>query len=176
MTKAKKRNAAKVAKVKKDSAKTTQSVFLYNNTKKGELDLVQVNLNGKDKALAALTSHDLDINSLKLSELVKTFYMGFDAAKIPSIRLALKNVYGIAFGFAIPRPSSYKCAIAHHTANGLSALVYNQCGLFTIASINEAFDKVGVPTQKYATYSVVNLTKENLAKVTKATKALLKVK
>lgn len=152
------------------------SVFVYPAKGKGELDECLISIDGKDKHFKALTEHKLDILSLKLSDLVKQFFTGFTKVQVSNVKLAYKRVYGVAFGFAIAKPTSYKCVIAHHAANGQSAIVFNQCALMTLKQIDETFDKQGLSSEKNDTYRVVQLTKDNIAKVTKATIQLLNIK
>lgn len=169
-------NKAKSAKPAVKQVKTTVPVFVYPNKGKNELDEVLININGKDQWFKALSEHKLDISSLKLNDLVKQFYGGLSNMQLSGFRFVYKRVYGIAFGFGIDRQTSYKCLLAHHTANGHRALVLNQTGLTTIEQIDSALDKQGLSAEKAATYRVVHLTKENISKVTKAAIQLLKLK
>lgn len=162
--------------IKSDKVNSTVGVFVYPNKGKDELDSALVSVSGKDTWLKSLSEHKLDISTLKLHDLVKQFYTGFANMQLSGIKFAYKRVYGLSFGFALDRPSSYKCAIAHHNANGLRALVFNQSGLMTLEQIDAALDKQGISSEKQATYRVVQLSKENLAKVSKATIQLLKLK
>ena len=45
--------------------------------------------------------HKLDINSLKLHDLVKQLFVKFAESELSGVKFVYKRVYGIAFGFGI---------------------------------------------------------------------------
>jgi len=157
------------------SAQSVYPVFMYPNKGKGELDHVRVSLNGKDHDFTALSEAKLDISGLKLHDLLKKLFIELAPAKVSGVRLVYRNVYGFAFGYGVIRPTSYKCAIAHHNGDGSTALIFNQCGSFTLAQIDDALTKQGIVKHDFATYRTVMVSESNLPKVVKAIKSLLAI-
>ena len=49
--------------------------FVYPNKGKFEIDTVKVNLNGKDQSFTALSIAKLDIQALKLNDLIKSLFV-----------------------------------------------------------------------------------------------------
>ncbi len=166
---------AEVVEPKDKQAKSVVNCFIYPNKGKNEVDTVKVTLNEKKVTFPALSKAKLDIASLDVSGLVKSFFIGLNSPKLADCQFVYKNAYSVVFGLGEVRPSSYKCVIANHLTDGLSTLVFNQSKPFQIDQIKSALSKADLSFIPKATYCYVTLSKDNLVKVIKMARGLLKL-
>jgi len=147
--------------------------FVYPNKGKFEIDEVKVNLNGKDQAFKTLTKVKLDIQALKLNELVKALFIDLRLANSSKFQFGYKNAYTFAFGIVPKGFNSYKCVIAHHVDNGERSLIINANKHFGMTEIEKALGKLSVSFENHKTWVKLYLSKENLVNVTKACQSLV---
>jgi len=147
--------------------------FVYPNKGKFEIDTVKVNLNGKDQSFTALSMAKLDIQALKLNDLIKALFVNLKQANIDKFQFGYKNAYNFAFGIVPKGFNSYKCVIAHHNGDGARSLILNANKHFGMTEIEKALVKVGIAYENHKSYVKLYLSKENLAKVTSACQNLV---
>jgi len=147
--------------------------FVYPNKGKYEIDSVKVNLSGKDQSFNALTMAKLDIQALKLNDLVKALFVDLKQANTSKFMFGYKNAYNFAFGIVPKGFNSYKCVIAHHNGDGARSLIVNANKHFGMTEIEKALVKVGIAYENHKSYVKLYLSKENLVKVTKACQSLV---
>ena len=158
-----------------DVAKTEVNVFVYPNKGKYEIDEVKVNINGKDKVYAALTKTHMDINALKLNDLVKQLFIGLINANPSKFMFGYKNVYSFAFGLVPKGFNSYKAVIAHHIGDGQRSLILNANKHFGMGEIEKALAKLSLAYENHKSYVKLYMSKENIGKVTKACQGLVEI-
>ena len=151
------------------------NVFVYPNKGKFELDSVKVSLNGKDQSFTALTKAKLDINGLKLNDLVKSLFIDLRLANANKFMFGYKNVYSFAFGLVPLGFNSYKSVITHHNGDGQRSLILNANKHFGMTQIESTLGKLSVAYENHKSYVKLYLSKENIAKVTKACQSLVEV-
>ena len=149
--------------------------FIYPNKGKYEIDLVKVNLNGKDKAFTALSKAKLDISALKLNDLVKQLFIELKQANPSKFMFGYKNVYSFGFGLVPKGFNSYKAVIAHHNGDGQRSLILNANKHFGMGEIEKALGKLSLAYENHKTYVKLYMSKENIGKVTKACQSLVEV-
>ena len=147
--------------------------FVYPNKGKYEIDSVKVNLSGKDQSFNALTMAKLDIQALKLNDLVKALFVDLKQANIDKFQFGYKNAYNFAFGIVPKGFNSYKAVISHHNGDGARSLIVNANKHFGMTQIESALVKLSVAYENHKSYVKLYLSKENLAKVTKACQSLV---
>jgi hypothetical protein len=171
------------AKPKKKRVKATKSAsgsiiscHVYPNKGKHEIDTVKANISGKDKEFKALTKHDIDIKTLKLSPVIIELFCSLTKLNNEKYMFSYKNVYGYAFGITPKGFNSYKSVITHHNTDGNRSLIVNankHFGIDHIVSTIKAFD---LSYEHHKTYIKMYVTKENLKTLVKACKQLLGIK
>lgn len=147
--------------------------FVYPNKGKYEIDSVKVNLNGKDQVFTALTMAKLDIQALKLNDLIKDLFVNLKQANIDKFQFGYKNAYNFAFGIVPKGFTSYKCVVAHHNGDGARSLILNSNKHFGMTEIEKTLVKLSISFENHKTYVKVYLSKENLANVIKACQSLV---
>lgn len=150
-------------------------VFVYPNKGKYEIDSVKVSLSGKDQSFTALSKVKLDIQALKLNDLVKQLFIELRNANASKFMFGYKNVYSFAFGLVPKGFNSYKAVIAHHNGDGQRSLILNANKHFGMGEIEKALVKVKLSFENHKTYVKLYLSKENVAKVVKVCQSLVEV-
>ena len=166
---------AEVAVVESKPVESSITAFVYPNKGKIEIDSVKVNLNGKDQSFTALSMAKLDIQALKLNDLVKALFVDLKYANADKFMFGYKNAYNFAFGIVPKGFNSYKCVIAHHNGDGQRSLIVNANKYFGMTEIEKALVKLGIAYENHKSYIKLYLSKENLVKVTKACQSLVEV-
>ena len=165
----------KVAEVKAKVVESVVNAFMYPNKGKYEIDQVKVSLNGKDQAFTALSKVKLDIQALKLNDLIKQLFIELKGAKVSKFMFAYKNVYNLAFGLVPLGFNSYKSVITHHNGDGQRSLIINANKHFGMGEIEKALVKLSLAYENHKTYVKLYLSKENIGKVVKACQSLVEV-
>ena len=150
----------------------TVQAFVYPNKGKYEIDHVKVNLKGKDETFTALSKAKLDINGLKINDMLKALFVGLVTHNVTKFMYGYKNVYGYAFGIVPKGFNSYKAVIAHHNGDGQRSLIINANKHFGMGEIEKALTKVKVSYENHKTYTKLYVSKENIDNVTKACQSL----
>ena len=149
--------------------------FVYPNKGKYEIDSVKVSQGGKDQTFTALSKVKLDINGLKLNDMLKALFIELKGANASKFMFGYKNVYSFAFGLVPKGFNSYKCVIAHHNGDGQRALILNANKHFGMTEIEKALVKLSLAYENHKTYVKLYISKENIGKVTKVCQSLLEV-
>ena len=151
------------------------SAFMYPNKGKYEIDQVKVSLNGKDQTFTALSKAKLDIQALKMNDLLKALFVELRQANASKFMFGYKNAYNYAFGIVPKGFNSYKAVIAHHNGDGQRSLILNANKHFGMGEIEKALVKLSLAYENHKTYVKAYISKENSAKLTKACQSLLEV-
>ena len=149
--------------------------FVYPNKGKYEIDTVKVNLGGKDQSFAALTKVKLDIQALKLNDLLKALFVELKQANSSKFMFGYKNAYNFAFGIVPKGFNSYKSVITHHNGDGQRSLILNANKHFGMTEIEKTLAKLSISFENHKTYIKLYISKENLVNVTKACQSLVEV-
>jgi len=147
--------------------------FVYPNKGKYEIDTVKVNLNGKDQSFSALTKVKLNINDLKLNDLLKSLFVNLKQANADKFMFGYKNAYNFAFGIVPKGFNSYKSVITHHNGDGQRSLILNANKHFGMTEIEKTLAKLSISFENHKTYIKLYISKENLVNVTKACQSLV---
>lgn len=139
-TKKGKGNKGKIVKTVVENVKQLFNVFLFPNKNIGELDQVKVKFKDKHEMFSAYAETPIDLSRLDVSPLIVKLFEGLDYGKLENVKLAYKNVYGMAFGL-VPKQATkaYKCVISHHLGDGTRAIVVNENSLFSFTRAREVF-------------------------------------
>jgi len=183
-----KAKSSKVAKVPLSALKTDKppvvvpkpiesivNAFVYPNKGKYEIDSVKVSLNGKDQYFTAFSKVKLDIQALKLNDLVKQLFIELRQANASKFMFGYKNVYSFAFGLVPKGFNSYKAVIAHHNGDGQRSLIVNANKHFGMGEIEKALVKLSLAYENHKSYVKLYVSKENIGKVVKACQSLVEV-
>ena len=154
---------------------STVDAFIYPNKGKYEIDQVKVSLGGKDQSFTALSKAKLDISALKLNGMLKALFIELRRANASKFMFGYKNVYSFAFGLVPKGFNSYKAVIAHHNGDGQRSLILNANKHFGMGEIEKALVKLSLAYENHKTYVKLYISKENIAKVTKACQSLVEV-
>lgn len=149
------------------------NAFIYPNKGKYEIDSVKVNLNGKDQTFTALSKVKLDIQALKLNDLVKQLFVGIQQINDNKFQFGYKNVYGYAFGIVPKGFNSYKAVISHHNSDGHRSIIVNSNKHFGMIGIEKALTNVKAAYENHKTYVKLYVSKENITNLIKAFKSLI---
>jgi len=147
--------------------------FVYPNKGKYEIDTVKVNLNGKDQSFTALTMAKLDIQALKLNDLLKALFVDLKQVNANKFQFGYKNAYNFAFGIVPKGFNSYKSVITHHNGDGQRSLILNANKHFGMTEIEKTLAKLSISFENHKTYIKLYISKENLVNVTKACQSLV---
>ena len=161
--------------IKPKPVESTVDAFVYPNKGKYEIDSVKVSLNGKDQSFTALSKVKLDIQALKLNDMLKALFVDLRNANASKFMFGYKNVYSFAFGLVPKGFNSYKAVIVHHNGDGQRSLILNANKHFGMGEIEKALVKLSVAYENHKTYVKLYISKENISKVTKACQSLVEV-
>lgn len=151
------------------------SAFVYPNKGKYEVNSVKINIAGKDQDFKASTKAKLDIDKLKLNDMLKQLFKSLSALDANKFMYGYKNVYNYAFGIVPKGFNSYKCVIAHHNGNGQRALLINSNKHFGMTEIEKALTAGKLTYENHKTYVLTYVSKENIDKLIKACSGLVSV-
>lgn len=146
---------------------TTYPIFISPDKNEKLTGTSKLTIGDKVKDFKSLTSIDLDINLLNVSDLVKKLFIQvMNGYELVNTRLTFHNAsYGPCFGFTVAQ-DVYKCMFAHHKGNGINALVVNQCNLYLYVTASEALKKQDVTISQgrggKANWGIVNINESNI--------------
>lgn len=154
---------------------STVDTFVYPNKGKYEIDSVKVNLKGKDETFVALSKVKLNINDLKLNDMVKQLFVAILQVDNNKFMYGYKNVYGYAFGIVPKGFNSYKAVITHHNSDGHRSIIINANKHFGMTEIEKALTGSKVTFENHKTYIKTYVSKENITNLIKAVSGLVSV-
>jgi len=152
---------------------TTYQVFISPDKNEKLTGISKLTIGDKVKDFKSLTSVDLDINLLNISDLVKKLFIqvmnGYD---LVNTRLCYHNAsYGPCFGLAVAQ-DVYKCMFTHHKGNGVNALVVNQCNSYLYLTVSTELKKQDVTISQgrggKANWGIININDANIDGIIKS--------